>query len=713
MRLTLATHLHYDHAVLGYLLSAAAYALLLITCLTLWRRRIAGSALAAALTAQLGWSVAMIAQAGGASVAAAVLIGASYLRDLAWALVLLRCLRGSADSHALRAAEHVLAWLVALVALVLAGSLLPATEAFLSLYVAPHRLWGGFCLSVAGLMLVEQLARNTRPAHRWEVKYVWLAIGGLYAWEFCVFAAAMIHGRSTEYFWAARGYVDALLAVVLARGLGRIPEWNCAAFLSPRVVYFSATLFASALYVLVAGLGSYYVERLGGTWGGVGQILFLTAAALAVIIAAISDRFRAWSRVMLAKHLFPYRYDYRAEWRKLTRALSESSNVPLYERVAHTLAGFLSATRGGLWLRDAEGTYAPVGGSLAPADAPRDAGHREFFEYLLQHEWIYELDAARDPHGRNVAAIAPPSWMLQNRSLWLIVPLICESALVGFVAIGHPPAEFNLSWEDIDLLRAAGRQAASFLAFEQAAKRLAEAHQFEARNRLSALIMHDLRHLIAQQALVVQNAARHRENPKFFDDAILTIDHSVKRMTRLMDELRAGVLTEETHRVELNHLCAEATRRCAQSEPTPSLESRDRSVEVVLNRDRMLQVLEHVIRNAQQATSDRGSVTVSVAKAGEQAVVEVADTGGGMDAEFVRHRLFRPFDTTKGDRGFGIGAYQAREFVRQCGGGVEVESVPGKGTTFTIRLPLAPALGPLGGGIGHELKKNQSAGGRG
>lgn len=700
--------------MLGYLLSAGAYALLLVTCLTLWRRRLEGSGLAAALTAQFGWSLVMAAQGWDVPVFAGILLAAGYLRDLAWALVLLRCLRGSTEGRSLRLAEHLLAWLVAVVVAVYVGSFLPGVDDLLRAYVVPHRLWGGFFLSIAGLVLVEQVARNTRPARRWQVKYVWLVIGAFYAWELCIFAAAMLHGSSTEYFWDARGYVNALLAVLLAAGFARIPEWKSTAFLSPRIVFFSATLFASVVYVLVMAVGNYYVERLGGTWAGLGQILFLAAGALLLVVAVLSERFRGWSRVMLAKHLFAYRYDYRSEWRKLTRALSESSDVPVYERIARVMAGFLSATRGGLWLRDAEGVYVPVGGELAPAGAPREAGCPEFFDYMLRQEWIYDLDESRQPAGTKARVAAPPPWMLQNRSLWLIVPLICEGVLVGFVAIGYPPVEFSLTWEDIDLLRAAGRQAASFLAFERAAKRLGEALQFEALNRLSAVIMHDLRHLIAQQALVVQNAARHRDNPKFFDDAILTIEHSVKRMTRLMDELRAGVLAEEAHRVEMNDLCAEAARRCSETVPTPSLESRDRSVEVVVNRERMLQVLEHVIRNAQEATAKQGSVTVSVGRTGGQAVVAVADTGSGMDAEFIRDRLFRPFDTTKGQCGFGIGAYQAREFVRHFGGGVEVESTPGRGTTFTIRLPLAPVLGALGGGTGHELKKkNQSAGGRG
>ena len=676
--------------MLGYLSSAIAYALLLAACLTWWRRRLTGSAVPTAVAAQLAWSLVLAAGAGRPIVAASVVITAEYLRDLAWALVLLRSLGDPRSSPVARIAQRVLTVLVVLVALWAAGTFVRGTAAPLVAFAHRYWLWGGFLLSVAGLVLVEQVARNTRSSHRWELKYLWLAIGALYAWDLCLYSIAMLHGSLADVFWADRGPVNAALAGLLALGISRVPEWESAAFLSPRIVFFNATLLGAALYALVMAVGSYLVRRFGGSWGAAGQILFLAAGAIALAVAALSEQFRAWSRVMVAKYLFPYRYDYRREWQKLTRALSETGDTPVYERIVQVMAGFLSAANGGLWLRDADGGYAPAGGEFAPPDAPREPGHADFFNYLLAHEWICDLDEARMPH-HSKPVPAPPPWMISNPRLWAVVPLICEGALVGFVIIGQPLVAVRLSWEELDLLRAAGRQVASFLAFEQAAKRLAEAHQFEALNRLSAVLMHDLRHLIAQQALVVQNAARHRGNPAFFDDAILTIENSVKRMTRLMEELRSGVLTEQAHRIALAELCAEAVKRAAGGVPRAVLEARERP-EVVVNRERLLQVLEHLIRNAQEATPAEGSVTVVLDRVDHQAVIEVVDTGSGMDATFIRERLFRPFDSTKGDRGFGIGAYQAREFVRSCGGTIEVDSLPGRGTRFVLRLPLAPAL---------------------
>ncbi len=697
----------YDSAVIGYVLCAAAYAVLLAACLTLWRRRLTGSAITSAVLAELGWSLVFSVRERLGPNGPGLVIAAEYLRDLAWVLVLVRCLGGASSGGAARALQRTLTGLVALVALWAMGLFLPGEPGLLVHEVARYWLWGGLVLAISGLVLVEQVARNTRSTQRWALKYVWLAIGALFAWDLCLYSVAMLHGSLAAVFWMDRGFVNAALAGMLAVGLSRVPEWESAAFLSPRIVFFSATLLGTALYVLVMAVGSFLIRHFGGSWGAAGQLLFLAAGALVLAVAALSEQFRAWSRVTIAKYLFPYRYDYRSEWQKLTRALSEGGEAPLHERIARVMAGFLSATSGGLWLRDGEGIYGPAGGDLAPPDAPRESGHAEFFEYLLSHEWICDLDelrALRRPPSKSHPRLDPPQWMRENPRFWVVVPLICGDALIGFVVIGRPLAAVRLSWEELDLLRAAGRQVASFLAVEQAAERLAEAHQFEALNRLSAVLMHDLRHLIAQQALVVQNAARHRGNPEFFDDAILTIDNSVKRMTRLMDELRSGVLTEQSHRVELADLCAEAIRRCCGRAPQPALEVRSRA-EAVLNRERLMQVLEHLIRNAQEATPESGSVTVSVHRAGHQGSIEVADTGCGMDATFIRERLFRPFETTKGERGFGIGAFQAREFVRKCGGSIEVESAPGRGTRFILRLPLAPMLAAPEGSALHGLKR--------
>jgi signal transduction histidine kinase len=96
-----------------------------------------------------------------------------------------------------------------------------------------------------------------------------------------------------------------------------------------------------------------------------------------------------------------------------------------------------------------------------------------------------------------------------------------------------------------------------------------------------------------------------------------------------------------------------------------------------------------VVRNAQDATPDDGMVIVRLFKHHEQAVIEVQDNGAGMEEAFLRERLFKPFETTKGGSGMGIGAYETRDYIRGLGGDVEVMSRVNDGTTFRMRIPIS------------------------
>ena len=370
----------------GYVVSAIAYALLLAASLTVWRRRLTGSGLTVAIATQLAWSLVLAGDAGGGGLA--LVIAAEYLRALAWVMVLMRWLSRRVSPVWARSLQRTAVALVGLFLIWAGGALLSGRSPFFAQIIERNWLWGALFFAIAGLVLVEQVARNTTSRQRWSVKHIWLVIGVLFAWDLCLYSIAMLHGSLASVFWTDRGFVNALLAVLLAVSISRIEEWDTATFLSPRIVFFSATLLGTALYVLVMAAGSYWVRRVGGSWGEAGQLMFLAAGALALAVAALSEQFRAWSRVTIAKYLFPYRYDYRAEWQKLTRALSEGGDEHLYERIARTMAGFVSAMHAGLWLRAPEGVYVPVGGTLAPPSGPRESGHGPFFDYLRQYEWI-------------------------------------------------------------------------------------------------------------------------------------------------------------------------------------------------------------------------------------------------------------------------------------------------------------------------------------
>jgi signal transduction histidine kinase len=100
------------------------------------------------------------------------------------------------------------------------------------------------------------------------------------------------------------------------------------------------------------------------------------------------------------------------------------------------------------------------------------------------------------------------------------------------------------------------------------------------------------------------------------------------------------------------------------------------------------EVFVNLLRNAVDAIEGEGQITARTRAGDEYNVVEISDTGMGMSAE-VQEKLFRPLFTTKGDRGTGLGLATCYAIVRRHGGDIEVKSAPGKGTNFTVRLPVA------------------------
>jgi putative PEP-CTERM system histidine kinase len=290
-------------------------------------------------------------------------------------------------------------------------------------------------------------------------------------------------------------------------------------------------------------------------------------------------------------------------------------------------------------------------------------------------------------------ALELPEWVERLPDAWLVVPLQFREALIGLLLLGHSEVQKSLNWEDRDLLKMAGKQAAVHLAQHQSDQALMQARQFEAFNRLSAYIAHDLKNILAQQSLIVANADRHKHNPAFVDDVIETVRNSVERMTRLMTQMRQGTRGGQAELVPLDRLLQRVVEGRAGYRPVPALELPAQPLCVEADPEQLATVFGHLVQNAQEATADDGRVSVRLSADDGQAIIAVEDTGTGMDAQFIAERLFKPFDSTKGLTGMGIGMFESREYIRALGGEIEVRSTPGEGSLFRIRLPLRPCDG--------------------
>jgi putative PEP-CTERM system histidine kinase len=267
-----------------------------------------------------------------------------------------------------------------------------------------------------------------------------------------------------------------------------------------------------------------------------------------------------------------------------------------------------------------------------------------------------------------------------------VVPLAQGPALLGFVVLARPRAPVDVNWEVRDLLKTASRQAASYLAQLAASEALLEARKFDAFNRMSAFVVHDLKNLVAQLSLMLKNAERHRDKPEFQRDMLLTVENVVQRMNQLLLQLRSGATpVDKPAAVALEPIVRRVQAAKAVGEPRLTVEI-VAGVHAFGHADRLERVIGHLVQNALDATVADGAVAIRVYRENGRAAIEIADDGIGMTPDFVRNKLFRPFQSSK-PAGMGIGAYESAQYVADLGGQIEVDSQPGRGTRIKVLLP--------------------------
>ncbi len=685
-------------AAVGFGLATLLFAVLAVLLLTQWRGRAKGGYLLAAATISALWAGLNAVQIIEPVLPSLLLSAAEALRSFAWLFFLLAILdpvaeRSPSYRRALLGGRMLLLLLVAVV-LLTPGGIGPLGEQVVPTNAGSDLgLVSELLLAIAGMALVEQVLRNTPAERRWTIKFLCIGLGAIFVFDFYLYTDALLFRRIDREIWLARGVVNAMIVPLIAVAAARNPDWSLPLAVSRRAVLHTTAFFSAGVYMLLMALAGYYIKVYGGEWGTVLQTAFLFGAGVVLIALLFSGQLRARVKVLINKHFFSYRYDYREEWLRLIDILTgRHSDQPLYERVIFAIGEIVDSRGGLLWLCDEQGTCRPVARFNHPEVAlPNQSAGEPLVNFMEERRWVVNIEEYEGNPGL-YGSLTLPSWLAQVEDPWLIVPLMHDDRLRGFVVLIQSRAPQTLNWENMDLLKTAGLQAASYLALNQAAESLAEARQFEGFNRLSAFVMHDLKNLIAQLSLVATNAQRHKHNPEFVEDAIRTIENSVAKMNRLMAQLRTAIAPPSAEAVDLGSLVAGVVSAHQRQQPAPRFGNRAGALQVRADPDRLSAILGHVVQNAQDATPPAGEIEVTLRRGDGQAIVTVRDTGTGMDQAFVRERLFRPFDSTKGLTGMGIGAYECREFVKSLGGWVEVESMPGRGTSFIIGLPLAGAV---------------------
>lgn len=545
-------------------------------------------------------------------------------------------------------------------------------------------------LSIMGLALVEQVMRNTHRDRLWNIKFLCLAIGGMFAYDFFMFSDALLFNQIEESLLVSRGFIQIFIVPLLFITISRNPVWRLKLNISRRVVLHTGTLAISGVYLVLMAIAGYYIKATGGEWGSLLQTIFFIGSILAFFVLIMSRQMRAKLTVYISRHFFRYHYDYRHEWVSMTKALFiENQDDKLAYRALRQISTLVNSTGGGIWIKNEEGLYVYTEDFHANWEHLQpNIDEQSFLLYLKDNNWIINIDEYKEDQ-KNYPGLSLPNTILSLSNAWLIIPLNVQNNLVGFIVLSHSHANLEFNWEDYDILKISGHQAASAIAQLLDSEALANSKQFEAYNQMSAFVIHDIKTVVSQLSLMVKNAEQHKTNPEFIDDMIKTTDHSAKKMQSLLQQLKRETSANQNHLFDILELLQKLAIEHSVNKPSPLItESPNKEILINASPEQIQSAITHIIKNAQEATPDSGYIKIALTNTTNTVLINISDNGSGMDPQFIKNNLFKPFSSTKGLSGMGIGVYQCRQYIRAANGDIRVKSQLNEGSTFSISLPI-------------------------
>ncbi|QUJ69295.1 PEP-CTERM system histidine kinase PrsK (plasmid) [Photobacterium sp. GJ3] len=674
---------------IGYLSAAAGFLFIFLLLLTTKAKSLPKRLLQSTCLLGTGWAIASYFQVRYQLSILPVLFTESLL-TLGWCLLVTSSLTDTPRFSRLFS-EKVPAFLCLAI---LGIAVLEGLRFFWPLLDQRSFLFLHLCQTIVGLWFTELRYRRTLKEDRWAIKPLCLGLGMYFAYHFALYADAFLTNVLAPGFWLSRGWIMLVSLPLILLTARRAKHWQSRVYVSRDIIYHSSLLLVAAGYLLVMSLAGFYIKSMGGQWSDTIQILFFALSGLVLASLFLSETFRKNIMVFITKHFFANKYEYREEWMRFTTTLEQPEGTE-YDTALRAMMHPFGCDKGVLATR--QGPRLKVQASIA-IDSP----HPEIDLLLtnvafpvLEHQWILDIQQAKQ-HREPAPFEIDPDALAAITEFAYVVPLTSSSGTQGVCLLSKPTSTEKVNWEDRDLMHVISRQLSVFLNVFETNQKLAESQQFDTFNRMSAFLVHDLKNVLAQLQLLSKNAAKHKDNPAFIEDAFETVDSAASRLTKVLTQLNNKRVDHQSmETIDLDQLIHQVCKHRAVKLPAPAIIGQS-----VLpfcfqaDRERFSNVLSHLIQNAQEATDDSGYVHISTAVTTDFYRISISDNGRGMSRDFIENRLFKPFDTTKGNAGMGIGAYDAKMMVEQLGGYIDVLSEPAQGTSIHLHLPLSIAAQP-------------------
>ena len=665
----------------GYFLAACAYAIFILLLLAARNKTLAGGLvlLAALLVFSSSLSAALQPTQGFSLL---IVLGIETLKLAAWSLLII-CTQANIISVKAfvtdpKIKQYLQIWAGLSVLCWGAALFIPDSVKLLFSLFLLLNLWL--------LVLLEQLYRNADVKVKWALWSLIIALGMATVFDFVLFAQAAMVNQLDFSYWYARGFITALGMPLILVSTRRIKDWSVDVFVSREMVFYSSMLLISGVYLLLLAIAGYAINFFGGTWGNVISIAFILLGGSVLAALLITERLRREVKVFITKHFFANKYDYRIEWLKSIEQLEIGASDDYYHTATHIICSSLNIEQGALVKKVSSGNYQCLYQKNYRLEQEDLNCLVTVDEFCQQHGWIIDVRELAVVE-QSYPDLSLDAQLCRQKHIDIIIPIFMNKSVYGFFLLAMPAEQGLLNWEDRDLLFSISRQLSNYLSLNEANERIAESKQFDAFNRMSAFLVHDLKNIQAQLSLINSNAKRHRDNPAFIDDVFETVASATGRLDKVLTQLRNKQLVEsskkntdvqaliiavvEQRNVQMPHISVQL-----------SLESR-----ISIDEETLSSVLNHLLQNAQEATNDNGWVKIIAQMMASELHIEIIDSGCGMSVDFIANRLFKPFDTTKGNAGMGIGVYEAKQFIESVNGTMQVTSQENEGSHFKIVIP--------------------------
>ena len=532
-------------------------------------------------------------------------------------------------------------------------------------------VWLVFCL-----VNFEKTFANASPSAQFKIKFDIVGLGIILAVLIFYYSQALLYRTLNMNYLPVRSLMYLVAAGMMVYSLLR-RRGKVQILVSRQAAFKSVVLIAVGIYLLLIGFLGEGMQHFGVSFPRTVTVSFVFLLGIALLILMLSGRVRREVKVALHKNFYQHKHDYRTQWLSFTKQLSTSrTSDELLERILAAYCEIFGIDGAALFLYEAGcGEYSVTANFRMESISGAVARENSLVNFMEQNDWVVCIK------DENPEIMPENRLFFNNNEISFIVPLFDGTHLEGFIALGRiVKNDETYIYEDYDLMKTIARQASLAILHQKLSEQISQNREIEAIGNVATFVAHDLKNQVTNLSLIVENAARHIKNPEFQQDMLGSLGNTVGRMQKLIARLK-NLGEKELHNPQMVNLL-ELVQNTAATVTGAKIIVSGSAAMVRVEEEQIKNVVMNLLMNSIEASESNEQIVIEVGFSSAP-YIRVTDWGCGMTSSYIRNELFKPFRTSK-SHGLGIGLYQCRKIIEAHDGRIEVASVAGRGTVFTV-----------------------------